>query len=47
MMEQQGDAQVCLMMVDLDKFVPPTHLLRQVKRKVDFTFIYDKVEHLY
>lgn len=46
-MERQGDSQVCMMMVDLDEFVPATHLLRQVKRKVDFAFIYDKVKHLY
>ena len=47
MMERQGDSQVCMMIVDLDEFVPATHLLRQVKRKVDFTFIYGKVKHLY
>lgn len=47
MMERQGDSQTCMMIVDLDKFVPATHLLRQVKRNVDFTFIYDKVKHLY
>ena len=47
MMERQGDSQVRIMTVDLDSFVPENHLLRQVKRKVDFTFIYDKVKHLY
>ena len=47
MMERQGDSQVCMMIVDLDQFVPANHLLRQIKRKVDFTFIYDKVKHLY
>ena len=46
-MERQGDSQTCMMIVDLDQFVPATHLLRQVKRKVDFTFVYDKVKHLY
>lgn len=47
MMERQGDSQACMMIVDLDEFVPATHLLRQVKQRVDFTFIYDKVKHLY
>lgn len=47
MMERQGDSQVRMIMVDLDTFVPANHLLRQVKYKVDFTFIYDKVQHLY
>lgn len=47
MMERQGESQVRMMIVDLDKFVPATHLLRQVKSKVDFTFIYEKVKHLY
>jgi|GEM_PF-5766605 len=31
MMERQGDSQVCMMIVDLDQFIPPTHLLRQVE----------------
>lgn len=47
MMERQGDSQVRMITVDLDTFVPANHLLRQVKRKVDFSFIYDKVQHLY
>jgi len=47
MMERQGDSQVCMMIVDLDQFVPALHLLRQVKRKVDFSFVYEKVKHLY
>lgn len=46
-MERQGDSQVRLITVDLETFVPANHLLRQVKRKVDFTFIYEKVRHLY
>jgi len=35
------------MIVDLDQFVPQDHLLRRIKAKVDFTFIYDKVRPLY
>ncbi|MGE5589742.1 MAG: hypothetical protein ACM3ZA_03825 [Bacillota bacterium] len=47
MMEQQGQPQTCLMIVDLDQFVPQDHLLRKIKAKVDFSFIYEKVRPLY
>jgi len=47
MMDRQGDSQVSVMIVDLNEFVPENHLLRQIKRKVDFNFIYQKVKHLY
>lgn len=46
-MERQGDSQVRLMIVDLEQFVPADHLLRQVRSKIDFEFIYDKVKDLY
>jgi len=46
-MDRQGDAQVTLMIVDLDIFVPQNHLLRLVKKKVDFGFVYNKVKGLY
>lgn len=47
MMEQQGQPQTCLMIVDLDQLVPQDHLLRRIKAKVDFTFIYEKVRPPY
>ncbi|MCQ6564121.1 IS1182 family transposase, partial [Paenibacillus mendelii] len=31
----------------LDDLVPQDHLLRDIRKKVDFTFIYEKVQHLY
>lgn len=34
------------MFVNLDEFVPQDHLLRAVKRTIDFSFIYDKVKDL-
>ncbi|HLO02858.1 MAG TPA: IS1182 family transposase [Symbiobacteriaceae bacterium] len=47
MMERDGDSQVRVMIVDLELFVPGGHLLRQIKSKVDFNFIYGKVKDLY
>ncbi|MGE5589119.1 MAG: hypothetical protein ACM3ZA_00605 [Bacillota bacterium] len=41
MMEQLGQPQTCLMIVDLDQFVPQDHLLRKIKAKVDFAFIHE------
>lgn len=46
-MDRQGETQATLMIVDLDSFVPRNHLLRLIKRKVDFTFVYEKVKGLY
>jgi hypothetical protein len=33
--------------VNLDDFVPHDHLLHQIDRMLDFSFIYEKVAHLY
>lgn len=46
-MDRQGDAQVTLIIVDLDQFVPRNHLLRRIKQKVNLEFVYDKVKDLY
>lgn len=35
-----------MMIVDQDEFVPASHLVRQVKHKIDFSFIYDKVKRV-
>jgi transposase len=35
------------MYICLDDLVPQDHLLRDIRKKVDFTFIYEKVQHLY
>lgn len=47
MMDRQGDAQTSIMIVDLDDYVPRNHLLRIIKRAVDFEFVYEKVKGLY
>ncbi|MCU6793771.1 IS1182 family transposase [Paenibacillus sp. WQ 127069] len=47
MMGVDGDKQNQLMVINLDDLVPQDHLLRDIRKKVDFTFIYEKVRHLY
>ncbi|MBE1446889.1 hypothetical protein GGC63_006396, partial [Paenibacillus sp. OAS669] len=42
-----GVKQNQLMYISLDDLVPQDHLLRDIRKKVDFTFIYEKVQHLY
>lgn len=41
------EKQSQFMFVNLDEFVPKDHLLRVIKRTIDFSFIYDKVKDLY
>jgi transposase len=45
MMGVDGDKQNQLMYMNLDDLVPQDHLLRDIR--LDFTFIYEKVQHLY
>jgi len=47
MMGKQEDKQNRLVYINLDEFVPKQHLLRKIEKTVDFSFIYEKVEHLY
>jgi transposase len=47
MMGVDGVKQNQLMYICLDDLVPQDHLLRDIRKKVDFTFIYEKVQHLY
>lgn len=47
MMGIDKDKQNQLMYISLDDLVPQDHLLRDIKQKIDFTFIYGKVQHLY
>jgi transposase len=41
------EARNSLQVVDLDSLVPEDHLLRKIERVIDFSKIYDMVEHLY
>ena len=47
MLKEQSAQQFELEMVTLDSLVPADHLLRQIDRYIDFSFIRPKVEHLY
>jgi transposase len=47
MMGKQEDKQNRFVYINIDEFVPKQHLLRKIEEIVDFSFIYEKVEHLY
>jgi len=47
MLGKDEEKQCQFMYVNLDDFVPQDHLLRTIKRTIDFSFIYDKVKELY
>jgi hypothetical protein len=45
MMGVDGVKQNQLMYISLDDLVPQDHLLRDIRKKVDFTFIYRNIMH--
>lgn len=47
MMTRRSGIQSRFVLVDWDELIPEDHLLRYIDRLIDFSFIYDKVEHLY
>lgn len=47
MLERAKNLRNNLQIVDLEGMVPQDHLLRKIDRAVDFSHIYDLVEHLY
>ncbi|MDR3715219.1 MAG: IS1182 family transposase [Puia sp.] len=47
MLGKDEEKQSQFMFVNLDEYVPQDHLLRTIKRTIDFSFIYDKVKDLY
>lgn len=47
MMGRNDDYQSKLEFIDLNNFVPPNHILRQMNEKIDFSFIYNKMEKYY
>ena len=47
MLERAVNLRNNLQLVDLDGMVPQNHLLRKIDKTVDFSRIYDMVEHLY
>jgi len=47
MMGITGDKQHQFMFFNLEDYVPKEHFLRLVQKEVDFSFVYEKVQHLY
>jgi transposase len=47
MMNKVTEKQNRLMYINLDDYVPQVHLLRAIRKAIDFGFIYDKVRPLY
>lgn len=47
MLKRKTTNQSELEFVSIETLVPKDHLLRKIDRHIDFSFIYDKVEHLY
>ena len=47
MLERAKNLRNNMQIVDLEVLVPQDHLLRKIARAVNFTHIYDLVEHLY
>ena len=47
MMGRKDEYQSKLEFIDLNAFVPSNHILRQINDKIDFSFIYNKMEKYY
>lgn len=47
MMGRNDEYQSKMEFIDLSAFVPSNHILRQIKEKIDFSFIYNKMEKYY
>lgn len=47
MLKRKISQQSELELVSIETLVPKDHLLRKINKAIDFSFIYDKVEHLY
>jgi hypothetical protein len=44
MMGRNDDYQSKMEFIDLNVFVPSNHILRKINEKIDFSFIYNKME---
>lgn len=47
MLRRQSSSQKRLVLVDLEEYIPSNHVLRAIKAKVDFSFVYDLAQDLY
>ena len=39
--------QIWMVMIDMEEIIPKDHLLRKIKEKIDFDFIYEEAEEYY
>jgi len=39
--------QLCMVMIDMEEIIPKDHLLRKIKEKIDFDFIYEDAKEYY
>ena len=39
--------QLCMVIVDMEELIPKDHLLRRIKEKIDFDFIYEEAKEYY
>jgi transposase len=46
-MGRKDEYQSKMEFIDLNVFIPSNHILRQINEKIDFSFIYDKMENYY
>lgn len=47
MMQKENESQGRFMYVNLEEYIPQNHLLRAIRKTIDFSFIYDQVKDLY
>jgi hypothetical protein len=47
MLKRKTTHQSALEFISIEELVPADKLLRKIDKAIDFSFIYDKVEHLY
>jgi len=47
MLTRKSGMQLKIHFVTIEDLVPAGHLLRQIDKMLDFSFIYDEVQHLY
>ena len=47
MLKKEPSHQSEMEFISIEDLVPADHLLRQIDKAIDFSFIYEKVDHLY
>ena len=39
--------QLCMVMIDMEELIPKDHLLRKIKKEIDFDFVYEEAREYY